>query len=1178
MIVRRVCEDSDIGHRKMSEDVGRYWRMCTDITAGMRGESRDVKRRECAHHLSAARPGGSRVREGGTSDDDGLPACRNVGVLKLRVVPPGRRASLCDANGGWIIWPGIADSQERRDNEGAPDRDGGRMVEVDEDCWHLTRDPADNARRFEYLPNWVLGNLALLLPKSKFQETNRIQCMPATRSKKHVPDPAPEPPTRPRTRARTKRDTPAAAPTSKTPRPKKTAAPANERRLRSSRPKSLSPTRSPAATPARSLSIDSSASRPCQREATPYPDDRGDLPSQNDDQLELDIADLVLKGGQAVLELEDVENNADVQPLPPPPSRSHSHSPASRGRSQSCSPLATHQHSTATSPVRGRTPQRSAPQYKDPPKEVVESDDSASDNDYAKTREQKKRERGGVKNGEIPREVDASHNASAKTKRKSGGKGKAKEGDVPEGGTDNARRAGPLPNECKAEADAEIIDLGQKYGKDPQTIHRYLGTVIKLHRELSSWNTYQSWITADDGGRQTKPEDLPASEWTKYVSAEYEKALTAAGLDYATKPTSEAVFAAIPDLKQWSDKRRAAVRDLRVESGAFAGDVQKIAATLTKICTLAYDECGLQGFGYLIDTVDHRSVAFNGSEATTRLRHDQKATIRGYENRLAMIEAQVKKEGADLANGEADGPLPSECVSDGWDRDKVAIEVGRGDIEQNSAEADKYQMSWTWADHGFTKQMRILGWPDKMAAEGRFPKQSFAQTTFSNPELKAIIPGLEKARGNPKYADDAKVDVDNRLRVVEWTEEEQELPVKEQGGVPLVVAVSGAVLVKVSNSRKWVVQSVPANGVKSAKPAEGRRRRMRGECVQSIQTPTAARNRPAIPLTNARVRQRWRKRLTTARIVPPPPPPPPKRARTENPPRPPPPASPSPSSPSFLSAAPDNDEEDYTDYTESTYGRAGSSRPPDARVAQRLTHHADGYAESGPSKLRGAEYGQYAQPPGGPPDARQNGWGYGYGGYGDDHYAPQFPAWDDHGRYERDRYYQDPPPSLPPRDDPPPAGVKRAREDASAKRARLDTGADVARMRGSEEMARKALGASKSKSKPVVLKKPEQRADFSEAEKRRLKSVVDGYRAEDAEDPSAVLVTAILVKDKEERSPEMIGWVENCTADRRSKVDTRIYLKDVETGVWHRLREGRFHPIQSSRELYEEMVKEYGLF
>ncbi|KAJ6526356.1 hypothetical protein B0H19DRAFT_1084459 [Mycena capillaripes] len=55
------------------------------MSAGMLGESREVKERERAHELSAVRPGGSRVWEGGTFDGDGLRACRNVGVLKLRL-------------------------------------------------------------------------------------------------------------------------------------------------------------------------------------------------------------------------------------------------------------------------------------------------------------------------------------------------------------------------------------------------------------------------------------------------------------------------------------------------------------------------------------------------------------------------------------------------------------------------------------------------------------------------------------------------------------------------------------------------------------------------------------------------------------------------------------------------------------------------------------------------------------------------------------------------------------------------------------------------------------------------------------------------------------------------------------------------------------------------------------
>jgi hypothetical protein len=79
-------------------------------------------------------------------------------------------------------------------------------------------------------------------------------------------------------------------------------------------------------------------------------------------------------------------------------------------------------------------------------------------------------------------------------------------------------------------------------------------------------------------------------------------------------------------------------------------------------------------------------------------------------------------------------------------------------------------MSWTWADHAFAKQLRIENWPDSMAADGRFPKQGFQQTAFSTSDLKEIIPPLEKAQGNPKYADDSRVKVEKCLRVVEWTE------------------------------------------------------------------------------------------------------------------------------------------------------------------------------------------------------------------------------------------------------------------------------------------------------------------------------------------------------------------------------------------------------------------------
>jgi hypothetical protein len=100
----------------------------------------------------------------------------------------------------------------------------------------------------------------------------------------------------------------------------------------------------------------------------------------------------------------------------------------------------------------------------------------------------------------------------------------------------------------------------------------------------------------------------------------------------------------------------------------------------------------------------------------------------------------------------------------------VGIEIARGDLKAEDEAARKYQMSWTWADHAFAKQVRIENWPDSMAADRRFPKQGFQQTAFSTSDLKEIIPPLEKAQGNPKYTNNSAVKVEKCLRVVEWTE------------------------------------------------------------------------------------------------------------------------------------------------------------------------------------------------------------------------------------------------------------------------------------------------------------------------------------------------------------------------------------------------------------------------
>ncbi|KAJ7615782.1 hypothetical protein DFH06DRAFT_1343552 [Mycena polygramma] len=441
-----------------------------------------------------------------------------------------------------------------------------------------------------------------------------------------------------------------------------------------------------------------------------------------------------------------------------------------------------------TSPERGR--------YKPDRLQILDSDDSEPEDDYEETEKRKERDR------------------RQKVSPATTIEDEDKEDEVE---FDQQEEADALSTQYHG----LIKELAAKHGNSSQTIERYLGTILKPHREKSAWNHYQGYFRAADGGAREKPADMEPSEWTGVVSAEYHKALRDAGIDPESKPTTEQVLDALPHLKKWVADNRSAVIDYRIDSGVFAGDVNKVAGMLTKMCTLAYDELGVHAFGYIVDPVGGESRSFGGSEATTTLKLqgglDQKKLIKTYEHKLGIIQAQLEKDGS-LADGEEGPSPPSHWVSDTWNRDKgrafikdclvedqVKIEIERGDLDAIEEGAVKYQMSWTWSDHAFQKQLRIENWPTAMAADGRYPKQSFQQTSFGNSDLKAIIPAMEKARGNAKYEDD-KVDAAKALRIVEWTEAEKLLPLEEQGDVVLVKAIDGQALVKVSDSKKFVVK------------------------------------------------------------------------------------------------------------------------------------------------------------------------------------------------------------------------------------------------------------------------------------------------------------------------------------------------------------------------------------
>ncbi|KAJ7816404.1 hypothetical protein B0H13DRAFT_1923596 [Mycena leptocephala] len=492
----------------------------------------------------------------------------------------------------------------------------------------------------------------------------------------------------------------------------------------------------------------------------------------------------------------------------------------------------------------------------------------------------------------------------------------------------------------------------------------------------------------------------------------------------------------------------------------------------------------------------------------------------------SVIETQLKK--ASTSGDATSDASTSEWVSEGWNRDKGRAYIKDRLVADQGGRRGRQEIPdvLDLADHAFAKQVRIENWPDSMAADGRFPKQGFQQTAFSTSDLKEIIPPLEKAQGNPKYEDDSTVKVEKCLRVMEWTEDERNLPQAEQGDVPLVVSVKGNVLVKVANSKKFVAKTGTA--VRQTKPR-------------------------ARALT-----QEW----------------PRKRARDEEPL----PTSPEPAGSSSPGPLPTKR---ISFRAQRRFGR-GPAKPGASRhAAAPACQPHQGYpknAEAGPSRRPAADY--YDDHRAGPPyGGRAGGGGYSYG-YRDDTRAgagmrPGPPYSDyDNARYRPDRYHA-PEPHLHAYPDQyeqynplPPLRDYFARwPPTDFQPPRRDYPAEVTRPLAKKTRTREDMvdDTQPTHEDTGTEREPSATTAIPKAEKRRLKALAEGYLSE-----GRVLG---CLKVGSEKSAWMSRWIRDCPDDERSKADKHTEIDDG--GVYRRLTSGRFEPEGKEQRKYYETCLDY---
>ncbi|KAJ7111121.1 hypothetical protein C8R46DRAFT_1052148 [Mycena filopes] len=791
--------------------------------------------------------------------------------------------------------------------------------------------------------------------------------------------------------------------------------------------------------------------------------------------------------------------------------------------------------------------------YKDDVPPPEESADSEADDDFAETRRKKDRdfERRRKNHPSLTRtesddeqetqdferevgadgEDDAANRPRPRTRGRSKGKGKAKQSTPPADDEDNddpdddagadTHRAGPLSNEAKEQAQKLLTDyndalaaLARAHGKDVNVLQRYLGMSSKQLRKKVPWNGFQGFLTAPDGRDMHKPEEMDPSAWTTYTADLWKKELRSVGLDPAAKPDAATIFAAMPWLKTWMDKNRAEVVDFRVEVGAFPADVNKFATSLSKLCAQGYEQLGGHAFGQIIDTGNGNNAFFGGSEAVSRLRQQDatysKKVLKEYEHKLGLIASRIQREAAGDDVVDDDTPL-TRWVSDKerWDRDhgrgfvkdrliagQVAIEQARGTYNPD----DDYPMHWSWADHAFERHMAIVNWPDSMAR--RFPGNGFTQTSLSNSDLQLIVPGLERAMGNVKWANKAVAAPSKTVSVVEWSQDDKDRDVADQGEVPLVTTVTGIVLLKVSDSKKFIKQT----GGKVTKKRRERARSPSNDGDDDTAVP------PPKPKKSVKSK--------SSHSRPPPPSPPP----SPSPPPPPPPAR-HPRAPSRV--APEAGPSSLPPHQGQYYP------PPGAPPPQSMPHQPYPYYPGPQQPYIDPRY-SWAGPPSFPP----------YQTYPQQFHpgppAPQFPP----PQFPPVTHQQQFPPAAPHQQYPqrqfPPSDYRSRDEPVAGPSGQKRKFKQEEKLDEEEEAQLETQPVVK---KPRTKTDPDRRrnGDFTSAEKERLRAVAT----------QALSAVQVRVRfDKDIYSSEMEGKLVKCTPEELTAVDTRIELWDPAELTW----------------------------
>ncbi|KAJ7501606.1 hypothetical protein B0H11DRAFT_2224481 [Mycena galericulata] len=431
-------------------------------------------------------------------------------------------------------------------------------------------------------------------------------------------------------------------------------------------------------------------------------------------------------------------------------------------------------------------------------------------------------------------------NAKAKGK----GKGKVKdtepetggdEGDVlgvegsdeEEEGEDRGKhKAGPVPKEIhelliKAQDtfNKTVNTLAKQCGKSPSTLHQLLGTTPKRTRATAPWNMWQMWYAEKHPMDKTK---MTLQEYNVQSRQAFKAACP--NLPEDRLSDADAVFAAIPWLREWHEETMVNAVAIWRDTGKIKREVQKDSSALTDVSRYLYNNYKVHAWGYVIDPQGQASFSWGGTDQFKIVRTEYKLpltqTIKDLEHMFAMVEMRERGEAAAQAAGSHLLPKvfeqhQGEEARDSYRRKFSAIMatqmfdhcLAAGTVV--SIKRDKFKMQWQdkFCDLAFQNQFRLIHYPRALEDIQQIIGSSFDLKKVGVAQYKKFMPSLEKAN-DPRTAREENDESDDEelepaMEIVAWSHEEKALPLAEQRELALVITTEGRALRRVRHSTAY---------------------------------------------------------------------------------------------------------------------------------------------------------------------------------------------------------------------------------------------------------------------------------------------------------------------------------------------------------------------------------------